>query len=360
MTNLLVTGGAGFIGANFVNYWNKHYPDDFIVVLDALTDAGNRQNLKKSEKYPSVNFVKGDILDQQLVEDLLRSRRLKIIVNFAAESHVNRFFNDPDVFLKTNVDGTHTLLKAARNVWLDAGENNHEFRFHHLSTVEVYGDLPHNAAPFSENSPYAPSSPFAASKAAADHLVRSYHTAYGLPITISNSPNNFGRFHFPNRLIPMVINNILYNKPLPICGDGQHIRDWLYVQDHCRGIEQILKKGVVGETYHIGARNEHTNMEIVEFICDHMDKLFARCSDYRTNHPNAESAAKRCSRKLITLVKERFSHDRRYALDTNKIKKTINWRPRYTFKGALEYTIGWYLRHMSWLDSVNKKGILKS
>ena len=359
MANLLVTGGAGFIGANFVHYWTKHYPRDVIVVLDAMTYASNDQNLASLQEHPSFTFVKGDILDQQLVEDLLRSRRLNVIVNCAAESHVDRSIRNPDACFKTNVEGTHTLLKAARNVWLDSsvGEVEGKYRFHHLSTVEVYGELASGVAPFTERSSYVPSSPYAASKAAADHLVRTYYSTYALPVTISNSPNNFGRFHFPDKLIPLVIHHILQDKPIPLYGDGRQIRDWLYVQDHCRGIEQVLQLGQLGETYHIGTRNEWTNLEMVRFICDYMDTIFKRCSDYRARFPAATLAIQERSRELITQVMDRSGHDRRYGLDSTKIKAELGWQSRYTFKGALEYTIGWYLRHMDWLKNIRKEGL---
>lgn len=349
MSNLLITGGAGFIGANFVHYWARHHPNDVIVVLDTLTDTGNFQNLSALAQHPSFTFVQGTILDQQLVEDLLRSRRLHVIVNFAAESHLNCSIHHPDACLKTNIEGTHTLLKAARNVWLDGRQNQSNCRFHHLSTVEVYGDLARDIAPFSENSPYAPNSPYAASKAAADHLVRSYHASYGLPVTISNSSYIFGRFHSPDQLIPLVISHILKNKSLPAYADDQPVRDWLYVQDYCRGIDQILLLGEVGQTYHIGSGNEWTDLEIIEFICNHLNKLFQHCSDYRTIYPDATLAARGLSRELILTVEHRAGQDRKYALDVTKITTALGWRTRYTFKGALEYTIGWYLRHARWL-----------
>lgn len=351
MANLLVTGGAGFIGANFVRYWTQHYPDDFVVVLDVLTYAGNYRNLISLEKHPRFKFVHGNILDRQLVEDLLRSLRLNIIVNFAAETHVDRSILNPDVFVETNIQGTHALLAAARNVWLDGWPVDHNIRFHHLSAVEVYGSLNSIAAPCSEERGYAPSSPFAAGKAASDHLVRSYHQTYGLPATISNSPNNFGRYHFPDKLIPLTITHLLQDKELPIYGDGRQVRDWLYVQDHCRGIDRVLRVGRAGETYHIGSGNEWTNLKIVESVCDIMDKLFARSAAYRSTFPRATFAAAGRCRELIRHVEDRPSHDRRYALDAGKIMRELDWRPRYTFRGALEYTIGWYLRHSNWLPT---------
>lgn len=359
MANLLITGGAGFIGANFVHYRTKHYPEDFIVVLDSLTYAGNYQNLIALETHPRLKFVRGNICDRPLVEDLLRCWRLNTIINFAAESHVDRSIFDPELFVKTNIEGTHSLLAAARNVWLDGRQEDRDFHFHHLSTVEVYGNLNLLSAPVSETRAYAPTSPFGASKAAADHLVRSYHQTYGLPVTISNSPNNFGRFHFPDKLIPLVVTSILQDKELPIYGDGQQVRDWLYVQDHCRGIDHVLSHGKPGETYHIATGNEWTNLQIVEFICDHMDKLFSRSAAYRKTFPNAAHAAEGRSRELIRHVGDRPGHDRRYAMDAGKIMRELNWRPRYTFKGALEYTIGWYLRHLGWLETLKSGGYEK-
>ncbi len=352
MTNLLVTGGAGFIGSNFVHYWTKHYPNDVLVVLDALTYAGNYHNIAALKKLPRFQFVRGNILDQRLVEDLLRSRQIDILVNFAAESHVDRSIFDPDLFVKTNIEGTHSLLAAARNVWLGGGKPERKVRFHHLSTIEVYGELDPSAPPFSESSPYAPSSPFAASKAASDHLVRSYFETYGLPVTISNSPNNFGRHHYPDKLVPLIIGRILRNKELPIYGDGEQIRDWLYVQEHCRGLDTVMRRGRIGETYHIGVGKEWTNIRMVTFICDAMDKFFKNSSAYRKKFPQAVSAAQGASRDLIRLVEDRPGHDRRCALDISKMREEFGWRPRYTFKGAMEYTVGWYLRHPDWLSAV--------
>lgn len=360
MANLLVTGGAGFVGANFVQYWTKHHPNDFVVVLDALTYAGNYQNLASLENLPTFQFVCGNILNRQLVEDLLRSRQLDVIVNFAAESHVDRSILNPDDFIKTNVEGTHSLLSAARNVWLNGGKPDKNVRFHHISSKEVYGDLKADEPPFSEKSPYKPASPFAASKAAADNLVRSYYETYGLPVTISNSPNNFGRYHYPDKLIPLVIASVLHDNPLPVYGDGQQVRDWIYVQDHCRGIEQVLLEGRPGETYHIGGNTQWANIEMVEFICRYMDQLFLKSSTYRKNFPNAVSASKGSSRKLITHMEDRPGQLRRSVMDASKIKHELKWRPRYTIKGALEYTISWYLRHLSWLNGVEKNNIAKS
>ncbi|WXG56196.1 MAG: dTDP-glucose 4,6-dehydratase [Candidatus Sedimenticola sp. (ex Thyasira tokunagai)] len=338
--SLLVTGGAGFIGANFVHYWLENNPGSRVVVLDALTYAGNRASLAEVEQNKNYLFVQGDIRDQSLVENLLRKEGINTVVHFAAESHVDRSIHGPDAFLDTNIMGTHSLLKAAQAVWLDESapfRNNH--RFHHVSTDEVYGTLEPSEPPFSEANQYLPNSPYAASKAASDHIVRSYHHTYGLQVTTSNCSNNYGPYQFPEKLIPLIIANILDGKPLPIYGDGLQIRDWLYVDDHNRGIEQIIKGGRVGETYNIGGNNEWANIDIVRLVCELMDE---RCSSL----PVTPSSS------LITHVKDRLGHDRRYAIDATKITSEMGYQPQETFETGIRKTVEWYLANESWWRSV--------
>ena len=333
--NMLVTGGAGFIGANFVHYWLKHYPDSRVVVVDALTYAGNRANLSAVDANPNFAFVHANILDTDCIEQLLRTEQIDTIVHFAAESHVDRSIHGPDAFLKTNIDGTHSLLKAAKKVWLDEGETLH--RFHHVSTDEVYGTLEPDAPAFTEQHQYQPNSPYAASKAASDHIVRSYHHTYGLNTTISNCSNNYGPYHFPEKLIPLIIVNCLEGKPLPIYGDGKQIRDWLYVEDHCRGIELVLSKGRVGEVYNIGGNNEWANIDIVTLVCELMDQ----------HHPVGEP-----HNNLITHVTDRLGHDRRYAIDATKIMNELNYEPKETFDSGIRKAVQWYLDNESWWRGV--------
>ncbi|MGK0673449.1 MAG: dTDP-glucose 4,6-dehydratase [Halothiobacillaceae bacterium] len=351
--NLLVTGGAGFIGSNFVHYWMRHHPNDRVVVLDALTYAGNLANLDAIKDRPNFRFVHGDIRDQALVEQLLREEGLDTIVHFAAESHVDRSILGPDAFIQTNILGTHHLLKAAKAVWLDDPHHRREdHRFHHVSTDEVYGSLGPNDPPFTETTPYAPNSPYAASKAASDHLVRAYHHTYGLKVTISNCSNNYGPYHFPEKLIPLCIINILQGEPLPIYGDGMNIRDWLYVEDHARGIELILERGVVGEVYNIGGNNEWTNIDIVKLLCRLIDDAFAMDWRLVTRFPDAPASRGRKSETLITHVKDRPGHDRRYAIDANKIMTELGYHPRQTFESGIRATLDWYLANEAWWRAV--------
>ena len=337
MKNLLVTGGAGFIGTNFVYYWLNKYPEDHIVVLDALTYAGNRNNLKKAENNPRFTFIHGNILDQPLVESLLTSHTIDTIVHFAAESHVDRSILGPDEFITTNIVGTHTLLKAAKKIWVD--ENPQPHRFHHISTDEVYGSLKPDDPPFTETTPYAPNSPYAASKAASDHLVRAYHKTYGLQVTISNCSNNYGPFQFPEKLIPLVITNILNGKPLPVYGDGQQIRDWLYVDDHNLGIDLILEKGKSGETYNIGGNNEWTNLDIVNLICDLIHKKFLKNKALAEKFPHCPSNRDNHPKTLITHVTDRKGHDRRYAINADKISSGLGYTPVESFKTGISKTL---------------------
>ncbi len=349
---LLVTGAAGFIGANFVHYWMTTYPEDKVVGLDALTYAGNLANLAPVENTENFRFVHANILDQDIVEGILRDDSVDTLVHFAAESHVDRSITGPDAFLETNIMGTHSLLKAAKKVWLDEARLPIGHRFHHVSTDEVYGTLGPNDPAFSEETPYAPNSPYSASKAASDHLVRSYHHTYGLDVTTSNCSNNYGPYHFPEKLIPLVITNILFDKPLPIYGDGQQIRDWLYVEDHARGIDLVIRKGEVGETYNIGGINEWANIDIVKLICQLMDEQFANTSDFTARFPEAVAAKNGDSASLITYVKDRPGHDRRYAIDPKKANDILGYQPVESFETGIRKTIQWYLDNQSWWSAV--------
>ncbi len=337
MRSLLVTGGAGFIGSNFVHYWLAHHPQDRVVVLDALTYAGNHASLSSLEKRNTFCFVYGNIRDQKLVERLLREERLDTIVHFAAESHVDRSILAPDAFIETNILGTHVLLKAARQVWLGAGGCMPHHRFHHVSTDEVYGSLGIGDQSFTEITPYSPNSPYAASKAASDHLVRVYRQTYGLNTTISNCSNNYGPYQFPEKLIPLCIINLLNREPLPIYGDGKNIRDWLHVADHCRGIELILENGQPGCSYNIGDNNERTNLQVVSALCAIMDEL------------NPEFAP---HQRLIQFVPDRPGHDRRYAINSGKITSELGYRPTHEFVTGLRETVEWYINNKSWWQSI--------
>jgi dTDP-glucose 4,6-dehydratase len=352
MRSLLVTGGAGFIGANFVHYWAQHYPSDRIVVLDALTYAGNQASLEAVSEHPSYRFVHGDIGDPELVQMLLVDEQTDTIVHFAAESHVDRSIHEPDAFIQTNVIGTHNLLKIARDVWLDSATAPSVHRFHHVSTDEVYGTLGPDDPAFTELTPYAPNSPYAASKAASDHLVRSYHHTYGLEVTTSNCSNNYGPYQFPEKLIPLMIVNALTGQSLPIYGDGSNIRDWLYVEDHCRGIDLVLNKGKVGETYNIGGNNECCNLDIVGHICTGIDAMFAGNDELREKFPDAPAASGKSSESLITFVKDRPGHDWRYAIDATRASKELQYAPTESFASGLQKTLEWMLTNESWWRSV--------
>jgi dTDP-glucose 4,6-dehydratase len=335
---ILVTGGAGFIGSNFVLDWLAQV-DEPVVNLDALTYAGNPENLASLEGDARHIFVKGDICDRALVDSLLAAHRPRAIVHFAAESHVDRSISGPGAFMRTNVDGTFTLLEAARAYGgaLD-GEAKAAFRFHHVSTDEVYGSLKADDPPFAETNPYEPNSPYSASKAASDHLVRAWHHTYGLPVVTTNCSNNYGPYHFPEKLIPLMIVNALAGKPLPVYGDGQQIRDWLYVTDHCSGIRAVLAGGRLGETYNIGGWNEQANIDIVRIVCSLLDEL----------RPDPAGKYER----LITYVKDRPGHDRRYAIDARKIERELGWRPAETFQTGIRKTVQWYLDHPEWVARV--------
>ena len=343
MRNVLVTGGAGFIGSNFVRYVLRTQPDVFIVNLDLLTYAGCLENLKELPSPDRYEFAKGDICNQTLVEDILRHYEIGTIVHFAAETHVDRSILDPAAFVQTNIFGTSSLLEAARKVWLDENKTDIQtVRFHHISTDEVFGSLTADAPAFTETTPYSPNSPYAASKASSDHLVRAYAHTYGLPITLTNCSNNYGPYQFPEKLIPLMILNALEEKPLPIYGDGDQIRDWLYVEDHCEAIWQVLQYGKTGESYNVGGNNQPTNLEIVDAICEILDELKPR-SPYR---PYAG---------LKKMVADRPGHDRRYAMNINKIKLELGWQPKYALKEGLLKTVGWYLEHGDWIQAIRKQ-----
>ena len=335
---ILVTGGAGFIGSNFVLDWLAA-TDEPVLNLDALTYAGNLDNLAAVQGNPRHVFVQGDITDRALLDTLLAQHQPRAVVHFAAESHVDRSIHGPGAFVRTNVEGTFTLLEAARAFWsrLD-GSAREAFRFHHVSTDEVYGSLGPQDPAFTETTPYAPNSPYSASKAASDHLVRAWHHTYGLPVLTSNCSNNYGPYHFPEKLIPLMIVNALAGKPLPVYGDGLNVRDWLYVTDHCSAIRAVLARGRPGETYNIGGWNEKTNVEIVRTVCALLDEL----------RPDPAGPHAR----LITFVKDRPGHDRRYAIDARKIERELGWRPAETFETGLRKTVQWYLDHAAWVARV--------
>jgi len=352
LSKLLVTGGAGFIGANFVHYWLKQYPEDSVVVLDALTYAGNRASLEPVASNPNFTFIHGDICDTQLVEQLLVEHGLNTIVHFAAESHVDRSISGPDAFIETNIVGTHSLLKAAKSVWLDLpradGLEPVKHRFHHVSTDEVFGTLKPEDPAFSESTAYAPNSPYSASKAASDHLVRAYYHTYGLEVTTSNCSNNYGPYHFPEKLIPLIITNILHNKPLPVYGDGKQVRDWLYVEDHARGIDLVLRNGRVGESYNIGGHNEWQNIDIVHLVCKLMDEFLSSDSELYKKYPEAVFAAREESSRLIEYVTDRPGHDRRYAIDAAKSGVELGYQPLESFESGIRTTVDWYLKNDAW------------
>ena len=349
---MLVTGGAGFIGANFVEYWLGAHPGERVVVLDALTYAGNRASLQAVEGRPGFEFVTGDICDGGLVATLIRGRAVSTIVHFAAESHVDRSIVGPEEFLRTNVLGTQSLLQAARSVWMPDGKALGPVRFHHISTDEVYGSLGPADPAFSERMPYAPNSPYAASKAASDHLVRAYHHTYGLPVTTSNCSNNYGPYQFPEKLIPLMIVNALEGKPLPVYGDGGNVRDWLYVTDHCRAIERVLLDGRVGETYNVGGGNEWPNVDVVHRLCAALDTAFAADRSLPARFPACPAAKGRPVSELVTFVKDRPGHDRRYVVDTTKVERELGFTPEESFESGLRKTVAWYLEHEAWWRGV--------
>lgn len=342
MKQVLVTGGAGFIGSNFIQYLLGRYRDVQVVNLDALTYAGNLENLGPVEDDPRYTFVKGDIRDRELVGQLFARYDFDSVVNFAAESHVDRSITQPEIFLTTNIVGTQTLLDAAKGAWKLAPEDKYsrEYRpgvkYLQVSTDEVYGALG-PIGMFTEQTPLAPNSPYSASKAGADLIVRAYHETYGMPVNITRCSNNYGPYQFPEKLIPLMIHNCLENRPLPVYGDGMQVRDWLYVEDHCSAICTVLEKGLPGQVYNIGGNNEKTNIEIIRMLLRNLGK----------------------SEKLITYVKDRPGHDRRYAIDNNKITSQLGWRPAYSFEQGMEKTIFWYLEHKEWMERITSGAYVK-
>jgi dTDP-glucose 4,6-dehydratase len=350
---LLITGGAGFIGANFTQFWLRRHPTDHVVVLDALTYAGNMASLAPVVDDPNFTFVHGDICDQELVERLLADHRIDTVAHFAAESHVDRSILGPDTFIRTNILGTQSLLEAARARWprTAAGEVSADYRFHHVSSDEVYGSLGADAPPSTESDPYAPNSPYSASKASSDHLVRAYQQTYGIPTTISNGSNNFGPYQFPEKLIPLMLIQALAGKPLPVYGDGRHRRDWVFVEDHCRGIALVVE-GRTGETYNIGGENEWANLEVVELLCRLLDEEFARDPELGDRFSDAPAVSGRRTAELITFVEDRPGHDRRYALDISKARSELGYEPEQSFEISLRYTVRWYLENQTWWGPV--------
>jgi dTDP-glucose 4,6-dehydratase len=336
---ILVTGGAGFIGSNFVLDWLGQ-SDETIVNLDKLTYAGNLENLASLQGDSRHIFVQGDIGDSELVSSLLAAHKPRAVINFAAESHVDRSIFGPEEFIQTNVVGTFRLLEAVRGYWHGlTGSGQEAFRLLHVSTDEVYGSLGADSSGFTEIDRYEPNSPYSASKAASDHIVRAYHHTYGLPVLTTNCSNNYGPYHFPEKLIPLVIHNALNGKPLPIYGDGQQIRDWLYVTDHCSAIRRVLEAGRVGETYNIGGWNEKANLEVVRQLCTILDEVRPR--------PDGKRYAEQ-----IAFVKDRPGHDRRYAIDATKIQKELGWKPVETFETGIRKTVQWYLENQRWVENV--------
>jgi dTDP-glucose 4,6-dehydratase len=331
---ILITGGAGFIGSHAVKHFVKNYPDDKVINLDKLTYAGNLENLTDVEDYSNYEFVKGDINDVELIQALFDKHNIDYVVHLAAESHVDRSIHDPEAFLNTNIQGTVNLLNFCKQYW--QGQEA-EKRFIHVSTDEVYGSLG-DTGYFTEQTPYDPRSPYSASKAASDHLVKAYYHTYQLPVIITNCSNNYGPNQFPEKLIPLMINNLINEKSLPVYGKGENVRDWLYVEDHVKAIDEVLAKGVIGETYNIGGNNEWQNIDLVYTLCD--------LADDQLNRPKGKS------RELVTFVKDRAGHDLRYAIDSSKIQQAVGWQPEVTFKEGLAKTFEWYLNNPEWLQNV--------
>jgi dTDP-glucose 4,6-dehydratase len=336
---ILVTGAAGFIGSNFVLDWFNQSTED-VVSLDLLTYAGNLENLSSLKNNSRHHFIKGNIGDRELVSQLLQEHRVRAVLNFAAESHVDRSISGPGDFIETNIVGTYHLLESVRSYWNDLDENlKKDFRFLHVSTDEVYGSLSKTDPAFSETNRYEPNSPYSASKAASDHLVRAWHHTYGLPVITTNCSNNYGPYHFPEKLIPLCILNALNAKPLPIYGDGQQVRDWLYVKDHCSAIRRVLEKGRLGETYNVGGWNEKANLDVVKTLCAILDEL----------NPKADGTK---YESQITYVKDRPGHDKRYAIDATKLEKELGWKPQETFETGIRKTVEWYLANQDWVGHV--------
>jgi len=358
--SVLVTGGAGFIGANFVRYWLEQSPGDRLVVLDALTYAGNKANLDGLELHAGFSFVHGDICDEELVTDLLVRHRVTVIAHFAAESHVDRSISGPDAFVRTNVVGTHALLKGARRAWQKGAAWSPGVRFHHVSTDEVYGSLGSETPPAREDAAYMPNSPYSASKAASDHLVRAYHHTYGMPVTTSNCSNNYGPYHFPEKLIPLMLVKALSGEGLPVYGRGENVRDWLYVLDHCRGIRLVIENGGIGECYNVGGRNEWRNIDIVRHLCAMLDELFRSEPALRERFPECPASRGEKVESLIRFVEDRAGHDWRYALDTTKIERELGFRPVETFATGMVKTVRWYLDNEHWWRGILDRSYLHS
>ncbi len=340
MKNILITGGAGFIGSNFIYYLLSSQPDLVVYNLDLLTYAGSPENLKNLPNSDRYNFIEGDVCDRDLVKNVLSENDIDLVVHFAAETHVDRSILGPEAFIRTNIQGTFILLECLREYWkIDSGKIRSDVHFHHISTDEVYGTLSPDEPAFSEDNQISPNSPYAASKASSDHLVRSYFHTYGLPITITNCSNNYGPNQFPEKLIPLMILNAIEGKPLPIYGDGQQIRDWLYVEDHCRAIWTVIHAGKPGETYNVGGENQPTNLEIVQEICRILDRDIPDSQFVPHDH-------------LIEYVTDRPGHDRRYAMNINKIKAEVDWKPKVNLKDGLELTVTWYMENSDWVKKI--------
>jgi dTDP-glucose 4,6-dehydratase len=349
--NLLVTGGAGFIGANFVRHWLTKERAGQVVVFDALTYAGNIENLAGLDVDPRYSFVRGDICDEAAVQALLEQHQIDTIVHFAAESHVDRSILGPEDFIRTNIVGTHALLKVAKALWVDK-KIVPQHRFHHVSTDEVYGSLGPNDSPFNEATPYAPNSPYSASKAGSDHLVRAYHETYGLDTTVTNCSNNYGPYQFPEKLIPLTLINILLGKPLPVYGDGLQVRDWLHVVDHCEAITLALVRGKSGEIYNIGGNSETANIHIVRALCALVDERLAARPELRQAFPASPMVSGKAAAALITHVKDRPGHDRRYAIDYRKAQRDLGYAPSRDLNRGLVETLEWYFSNRSWWQAL--------
>jgi dTDP-glucose 4,6-dehydratase len=349
--NVLITGGAGFIGANFVHHWLAESREGWVVVFDALTYAGNIDSLAGLDRDPRYLFVKGDICDEAAVRALLEQHHIDTLVHFAAESHVDRSILGPDDFIRTNIVGTHSLLKAAKALWIDK-KTVAAHRFHHVSTDEVYGSLGPKDPPFHETTPYSPNSPYSASKASSDHLVRAYHETYGLQTTVTNCSNNYGPYQFPEKLIPLTIVNILLGKPLPVYGDGLQVRDWLHVGDHCAAIALALTRGKSGEVYNIGGNSETTNIQIVRTLCELVDEQFAQRLDLKQAFPASPAVSGKRALDLITHVRDRPGHDRRYAINYGKAERELEYAPARDLTQGLRATLEWFLANTGWWQAV--------
>lgn len=352
MSNVLVTGGAGFIGSNFCNYWVQNNLESRLIVLDALTYAGNPYTLEELVDAGSIDLVAGSINDRELVYQLLSEHNISNIIHFAAESHVDRSIENPDIFLETNILGTHTLLNESKRYWMDEKHHEDNHRFHHVSTDEVYGSLSLSDDAFTETTSYAPNSPYSASKAASDFMVRAYHHTYGMNITMSNCSNNYGPYHFPEKLIPLTIINCLNGKTLPVYGKGDNIRDWLHVSDHARAIHKILEHGRNGETYNVGGNSERTNIDIVNIICSVIDEMFSNDQALQKKYPNCPASKNNPCSSLIEFVTDRAGHDFRYAIDASKLENELSFSPEVIFEVGLASTIEWYVNNDQWWEDI--------